>query len=468
MAKKEKARKKTDDEIRVIEFIKNYLNKYSAKSNLIRNIDFKEQTNDGFLRFIASIDYGNFEQRIVYYPNMLFKEHFVDVEFSIGETDNIYTFYDIFNLFDISDFNLYFYSDFLCEDDVKKALDEIMSATEKYFSDIERAQTSAYLPQLEKNYETDMNNAYGGDDWKEDEPFGFVLPFNHPYYPIAENSIKTLKKLQKRNAKNKLDTIYEKRLLKYLESGNAVREKKQAEKTEFEKLYKKKKMQTNLLLFAATAAVVCVLCLGIHAVIYAGAETFKTQYEIFGVLTTLPVFKIILGFLAALVIDVGITVPFFGEKLILASMPENYRKKTVGKYEIDRKDFFGDDGPVTQVIGTVMFVVIAALLIYSLSSAGIGYYEDSVKFSKLASLDIVTIPYEEIEIYKLEGYYEDDEEFASYENAYAIADGDQYYSYGEILPNGQTQTKLEEIAEKYNKDIKEIKSIEELYENSGN
>lgn len=118
MKKKEKIRKKSADEITIIECIKNYLNKYSAKSNLIRYIDFKEETDGDSMRFIAGIDYGAFEQRIVYYPEMLLREQFIDVEFSIGESGYVYTFYDLFNLFDIGDFNLYFYNDLLSVDDV--------------------------------------------------------------------------------------------------------------------------------------------------------------------------------------------------------------------------------------------------------------------------------------------------------------------------------------------------------------
>ena len=466
MAKKEKIRKKTADEIAIIECIKNHLNKYSAKSNLIRNIDFKEGTEDGFLRFTASLDYGSFEQRIVYYPNMLFREHFIDVEFSFEKSGYTYTFYDIFNLFDTDDFNLYFYEELLSAYDVETALDEILNATEKYYGDIERAQTDEYLPQLEKNYETDMNNAYGGDDWKDNENFSFILPFNHPFYPIAENSIKTLKKLRKRNAKDKLDTIYEKRLLKHFESGKYLSEEKHSEKTEFEKIYKKKKRACNLLLFALTAAVVCVLCVGIHAAIYAGVETVKTQYEIFGVLTTLPVFRIIIGFFAALIIDIGISVPLFGKKLLLAGIPEKYRKKAAGKYEKDKKDFFGNEGPIMQMIGTVIIVVVAAVLLFSISAAGMGWLEDGVKFYDVSSFKLGQISYEELEICKIQGYYTD-EEFAEYENAYVIFSGDKSYELGEVAPDGQTQKKLDEIAQKYNKEIKVIKSIEELYENSG-
>ena len=471
MAKKDKIKKKTDDEIRVIEFIKDYLNKYSAKSNLIRNIDFREQTNDGFLRFIASIDYGAFEQRIVYYPNMLFKEHFVDVEFSIGETDNIYTFYDIFNLFDIDDFNLYFYSDFLCEDDVEKALDDIMNATEKYYGDIKRACTDAYLPLLEKNYETDMNKSMDGEEWKQEreEDDFFLLPFNHPYYSVAdgEKSDKTLKQLQKRNAKNKLTTIYEKRLLEHLESGNELGQKMYSDQKAFEKIYKKAKRRINILLFAVSVVISLLLVFGVHALIFSGATTFGSHLEIFGTGTSLPISRIAYGIGCAFLLTLAL-IPFFGKKLVARFVPEDQKNRAGAKFE---KEFVENSGSkkfntaVEFITGAFLLLMFGIVVL--LSASDIGYYDDSVKFFDDNNIAICNIPYEDIEICKIQGYYNDDD-FIEYENAYVIFSGDSSYEIGEATVNGKTQAKLEEIAEKYNKEIKEIKTIEELYENSGN
>ncbi|MDE5995995.1 MAG: hypothetical protein K2G56_03665, partial [Eubacterium sp.] len=64
----------------------------------------------------------------------------------------------------------------------------------------------------------------------------------------------------------------------------------------------------------------------------------------------------------------------------------------------------------------------------------------------------------------VKGYYDDDEEdFIDNENAYAISDGNgNYYDYGELLEGGKAETKLKEIAEKYNKEIVEIDTIDEL------
>jgi len=47
------------------------------------------------------------------------------------------------------------------------------------------------------------------------------------------------------------------------------------------------------------------------------------------------------------------------------------------------------------------------------------------------------------------------------ENSYIIADGSgNYYNYGEINPNGKTQAKRNETAEKYNKEIIEVESVD--------
>ncbi|MCH5316508.1 MAG: hypothetical protein J1E05_00905 [Eubacterium sp.] len=469
MAKKEKIRKKTEDEIRIIECIKDYLNKYSAKSNLVRNIEFKEETDDNALRFIASIDYGAFEQRITYYPFMWMRQHLIDVDFSFEKTDYAYTFYDIFNLFNITDFNLYYYDTLISNDDVKKALDDILSATEKYFEYLEKAQTEEYISTLEKNYETDMNTALGGDDWKEDEELDdiILLPFTHPFYSVSDGQItsKTLKKLQKKNAKGKLDTIYEKRLLEYLEGGNKFERKTFTDITDFEKLYKKTKIKVYVLLFAVSVVLSFLLSLGLHAVIFNGATTFGSYLEIFGITVTLPISGIGVSLLGAIFLMIML-IPIVGRKLVILFVPQEHKNRADAKFD---KEYNGDSSKkVKKAMGAfvvVFFFVMFALSIL-LSVSDIGYYDTSVKFID-DSLRFCSIPYEEIEIGKLQGYYNSGE-FIPYENAYIIFSGDKSYELGELTPDGLTQQKLEEIAEKYNKEIKEIRTTEDLYENSGN
>lgn len=64
MKKKKKERKKTEDEIKCINAVMDCLNGYDSKSNQIRNLAFKEETDGDNMRFSAILDYGSFEQRI--------------------------------------------------------------------------------------------------------------------------------------------------------------------------------------------------------------------------------------------------------------------------------------------------------------------------------------------------------------------------------------------------------------------
>ena len=467
MAKKEKIRKKTDEEKKTIDRIKWHLNQYASKSNTVRSIEFNEETDGTSLRFIAKLDYGSFEQRITYYPFMLFREQFIDVEFSFEKSDYVYTFYDIFNLFDIDDYNLYFYDDVISSDDVKYAVKDIIKATEKYSYYLEKAQTEEYLPRLEKNYETDMNNATRSDDWMEDDEDGFILPLNHPIYSFADGQItgKTLKRLRKKNAKGKLDTIYEKRLLEYLESGKEVSRKAIANKADFTKIYKLTLLKVYIVFFAASLIPALLLTSGFHAAVFSGATTFGNSLEIFGVAITFSYQRIFFSVACALLISV-LLIKLFGTKFVKRVVPEAYGEKAAEQFE---KDFIKEaegkmNGPIT-VIGCIFIVALIVASVVA-SASDVGYYEDRLKFSDDSRLTFSEIAYDELEIYKVRGYYENDEYFL-YENAYAIRGGEDYFEYGECVPNGQTQTKLEEIAEKYSKEIKEIKSIEDLYENSG-
>lgn len=138
MAKEKKLWKLVEDRIKIIECMKDCLNEYSLKSNLIKSIVFKGETFNDSIRIVASLDCGSFEQRIVYYPKMLGRAHFIDTEFSFENSDYVYNFYDIFNLFDIDDFELYCYDILLLVDDVENALKEILAQRKNIFTILKR------------------------------------------------------------------------------------------------------------------------------------------------------------------------------------------------------------------------------------------------------------------------------------------------------------------------------------------
>lgn len=464
---KNKERKKTDDEIRVINCFKKYVENCALRTNNVQSVSFYEQTSKNNFRLVATLDCGDFKQKIIYYPEMLFEEHFIDTELLFDSSDYRYMFYDIFNLFDIEDFNLYYYSGLISEEDVENAVKSIFEATEKYLYYLEKAGTDYYLPDLKKNYETDMDNSYGSSDWREEQndiDELFFVPANHPLLSFADGKIdeKAIKKLKKKNAKGKLDTIYEKRLLKYIEAGNRVERKSIAENEEFEKLYSRRVFNTNLIVFLVAFAVILTASFAWRSILFKGAEIYPASFHIFGLTLNFPLDKLGLCAFSAFAVMLSFSI-FFGKKLVMNRMPEDMKKRAGTKYD---KDKSSDLGKFSKPIGIILSLIVlfCGIISFIASVEDIGYYDTYVKYSSDLEFGTINVDYKDLKLYRVNGYYDEDDAYVLNENAYAISDGNgNYYDYGELVKGGKTETKLKEIAEKYNKEITEIETIEALY-----
>ena len=456
MAKKVKIRKKTAAEIRFINCIKDYLNQYYAKSNLTKNIEFSENSMGDFLCFIAKLDYGSFTQMIEYCPAKEFKQNYIDVNFFFKNSENIYTFYDIFNLFDIDDFNLYYYEDALSVGDVENALNEILNATDEYYHYLVKAQTPEYLPQLEKNYREDMCNAYGSEDWKEEKDDEWFAPMNHPINTFADGQItpKMIEELKELDAEDGLATIYERRLLKYLESNPDFTRKNLLDKENFEKLYKRAFIKTLGIAFIIPIVAVFALTYLIHALVFRDAVILESQVKIS--------FCMIAAVMFAIIIIVSL-----GKMLVAKDMPEEMRERAKAEYIRSQNKYQSTKEPnkFLMVAACVILAFFATILFFG-NLSDVGYYENGVKILNFPN-ELCEVPYEELEICKVQGYYDKNNEFRTNENSFALLyNGDEYFLLDDIKLAGEAQKKLEEIAEKYGKEIKEIKTIDELYENS--
>lgn len=472
MKKFKKTRIKTSEEIVNISKIRNCVNRFSAKANFVTRVAFEEQEDDDCMRFTVKLDCGSFEERLVYYPNSLVSNSGVDVEFSFENSDYVYTFYDIFNLFDIDDFNIYYYEDLANPEEINNAVKNIFDATEKYLYYINKAQTDEYLPLLEKNYETDMNTVTGDDSWKNEEKDLLLLPLNHPVYSYADGEItpKLHKKLQKENAKGNLNTIYEKRLLAYLDSGKTFERKELKRKKSFNKAYFHSKAIIIMIAFIVSFVVITAVAFIVRLTIFNGAE-FCGEREMISIgKISVPIVIIVTVFSASL-----FTAAFwlvFGKILIFNRMPENMKKRA--EYEYDSYIGWKYKYPELYRLSLALVCIATAIFFMLLfSTHGIGYYDDYVKFSDSSSyLKTVDVDYEDLNIYKVQYDYVDSyntyrhyavrhSTYKPVENAYIIADDNgNYYNYGEIDPNGETQQKLNEIAEKYGKEIIEVESID--------
>lgn len=152
----------------------------------------------------------------------------------------------------------------------------------------------------------------------------------------------------------------------------------------------------------------------------------------------------------------------FGKVFIAKRMPENMKKRAEDDFD-EREKYKNPKNPKLQRLVFVLLYCAFSLFILINVVDGIGYYDDYVKFSDSSSyFKIVNAEYENLNIYKVQyDYVGRYNTYKPVENAYIIADGDgNYYNYGELDPNGEMQQKLNEIAEKYGKEIIEVESID--------
>lgn len=197
-----------------------------------------------------------------------------------------------------------------------------------------------------------------------------------------------------------------------------------------------------------------VLALFVYSIVFRNAEFYNEG--VFGSIKVTPRFynAMSLAFFPSVFIIGGIWY-FKGGSVVSLAMSDNMKRQTQSEYDDEMKRRYGKNYKTIRFVIAVILILFA-FFDFAISFDGIGYYDDCVKFSDSSSFKIVNAEYENLNIYKVQ--YDDKKPV---ENAYIIADDNgNYYNYGEIDPNGETQQKLYEIAEKYDKEIIEVESID--------
>lgn len=229
---------------------------------------------------------------------------------------------------------------------------------------------------------------------------------------------------------------------------------KKTRKKDFYNVYFSNTVLMTLVTFIVVFTIMFVLALFVYSIVFRNAEFYNEG--VFDSIKVNPIFynALSLAFFPSVFITVGIWY-FKGGSVVSLAMPDNMKRQTQSEYDDEMKRRYGANNKTIRVVIAVILILFA-LFDFVVSFGGIGYYDDYVKFSDSSSFKIVNIEYENLSIYKVQ-YYDK----KPVENAYIIADGGgNYYNYGEIDPNGETQQKLYEIAEKYGKEIIEVESID--------
>lgn len=464
MAKKDKKIKLENNSLEIISYFKEYLENSVLESNYARFVSFEEHHDKDDYALFAILDYDKFKAKIIYRPSYFFANNFIDVKF-IFDTDYEYSIYDIFNLYDIKDFTQYYYSNIISKSDVENALFNILKMIDKYTYDIEKTAQSENLCKLKSNFESDWNAVSGNsDNWKDDIYDPYVWDFVHPFFTCASdavNSEKLLKKLRKQNNKGKLDTLYEKRLLEYMEQGNEFVNKNEVERQNFEKGFNKSTLLINTILIVIAAIFSALLIFAVKSIVFEGAYVPVEHIQIGSLKFPLPI-TMCAGWVCSTMFFGGFLINLLGAKLL--SRLTGNDERIAQRYTHEQNENYGTKKKVPKIIINIVCVILAVLGIIFSAVINIGFYDDKVKFTDDYSLTLCTVSYDDLIIYKLQGYYDDDtDEYVEYDNAYAVADSKGHiYNLEEVDTNGNTQKRIDDIIKKYNKEIVEVKSIEDI------
>lgn len=385
-----------------------------------RFMGFEESHTTDDYRLTAVFDCGEYRLRLRYLPSvMLLTDNFLDIDLDYGDAGR-FTLYDVFNVLEIEDFNQYYHSGFSTTGEVPGLVRELLEAVHKYDYDLRRAAEPQLLAQMKANRLADMKAARGkhfdpnDPDGEEQEILG-ILP-THPMVTAvsgATDSAKLLRHLEKAEAKGRLDTLYERRLLDYMRRGNTVVDQTEQAKQDFERQYKRCARKVNGIIAVVGLIVAMVLVFGLRALLFRG--TRLVEY-------TLPI--------GGLEISVGTA------KCVLFGLIS-----ALGVYSA----------------GKVLLSVYAATNHFGIGGEYVRYSPDGSLFQ------VVQVENRNLQVYRVEGETDEDGTFAPVENGYAISDGkDHSYYVGELVPGGPTEKKLLAIAEKNGQTIPTVKTQEDI------
>ncbi len=461
--KKNKKYKLDDEERKMIDCFKSCVESEIATCRYTRYADFEEVHNDEGYQITAVLDYGKFKAKLFYNPSY-FLSDMLDVKFDLGG-QFLYSIYDIFNLFDIQDFNQYYYSDIQFEENMQKGVHAILEMINSYSFDIEKASEPANLITLNSNVESDYKNVYSKDDeesWREDLNKPFELDINHPFFSevsSATDSDKLLKKMKKLNSKDKLTTLYEKRLLKHLEQGNQVINDFVAEDEKLTKNYSKMVIAIDVAITAVVTVLVgLVLWLGNYAA-FKGAFVPKSYTKIGFI--SLPD-DIIFFLIVVVLISFGLASLLIKPIYKRLTKADDVMMKRFAKEQSDD----GNDKLINRIfrgIASVVAIIIGVgMVIFSLGS-GIGFYEDYIKFTDDYTFETVEVSNADVQIMKVLGEYDENDEYVPYDETitYVLTDGENhYYELYNVKENDETDKRIKDMISAYDKEVKEIKTMD--------
>lgn len=468
---KVKKYKLNDHEKEIIKCFRQRTEHNASKLIDVNVLEFIEENRDGIYRLTAMVKFSSFVMRVYYYPSAFLESDYIDFSLKFPVSEYKFSIYDIFNYFDINDFELYYYGGCDVKSSVETAVDNIFSVCQKYFSDIDYiAKRKDAVAELEKQCDSDdyiKDNDF--DDYKADnedmlDDFEFINILRPIHY--GNNAQKVIKKLRKQEKKD-LNSLYEKRLLKYLEAGNSISVSSEKNSSKANKKYLKAEIIADVIVAGISFSFTFAAAVIIQKTVFSGAYVPVADSAILS----------FLGLSYSQLLSIGasglfLTVAFrslLGGKIISRFAPEGDKKSFYLKFISEETGVKSEKkAKVLSIIFAVGFTA-AAVFMMMLSILDIGFYDDYVKFFSDSNSSLCEVSYDNLEIYRVKYYYDDNEELVENENAYAVADKQHtvYFDIGEVVELGETEKRLMDISTEYGIEIRQIDTLRQLSELCG-
>lgn len=429
-----------------INLVKSYIDAFIGESRNAKAVEYIESEDDENNHYLeAVLDCAGYYATITY-KSWGLKQGKLYFNIAFGGCDYRFTIYDIFNLFDIDDFNVYEFDNCIEEKRINKSLDKLTYIIENYSPDIRNANTNRSISKLINNRRRDMEAIYYDNISKEEYlngEYDYVARF------VKMPRDKAISNLSSRVDKGDL-TLYEKRFLKYLSSSDNYYGNEKAKGKDF----KTARLIVYIPIFVI-AAVICIVGYFVIKELIFGANAtivFTEGYNSRGFIPEF-VYNIILSALALYFAMIRI----IGRPLVYLLCSADEKEIAKAKYD----DGKGALGIVKKIVFPIVALALAVMSLYLSNADCIGFNENEIIVSYA---DRFTESYDNITVYQVQEWFN---EFGSHYDSsedyyYIIEHNNEFYEVPIMKTDSIEGKAFTEQLKKHNIEIHSVRYVNEI------
>lgn len=420
-----------------------YFNSYYAENREVNSVSYREMF-DGkqkSIGFTAELQYKSFKQNVNIFWNNLAPLMVNSIfTFKAEQHDFCCHFSDVLDYYDSDDISFYTYTHCTDKERTLEALNNVMAATKKYWTQLTEVATTSSISQsiFEEIYEDAIDdNGALFDTIEEATDFSFLT------YEILYKRDELKAHLKRGAKKNKLDTKFEKRAYRVLSNENFfdVRGKEK----EREKSHSYSKSDKRFI------GIVIGIFVTVFAVIFA-VIGYKIDGMLFADWIGRDKSDTVLSFLAIGGFTGLVVLSLIPPKAFKPIMSEK-RFKALEAYEM------AENSPKwMKIVGAVCYVALCVFFLIMFCFNGMGFNSNGDILNKdFMFSQVEEYKIEDTEIVIVEGY--ESKGYNEYgETAYAFKLDDEWVDFG--IPDDDAKSIIEKAIEGRN--IKTYKTIEDI------